>query len=90
MWVANQYFQSRRLYIIAFEMTMLGLMGTAFIGLFLAGRLPTYEPKVYVPEISDGKIAVVFPCPVEMQAQFEDAMLSLGAEQVRPVEAKTL
>ncbi len=76
--------------IIAFELTMLGLMGTAFLGLFLAGRLPSYESKVYVPEISDGKIAVVFPCPVEKQAQFEDAMRSLGAEQVRPVEAKTL
>ncbi len=77
-------------FIIAFELTMLGLMGTAFVGLFLAGRLPSYEPKVYVPELSDGKIALVFPCPVEQQAEFVDAMQSLGAEQVRPVEAKTL
>jgi hypothetical protein len=78
------------LYIVAFELIMLGLMGTAFLGLFLAGRLPAYEPKVYVPEISDGMIAVIFPCSVEMQAQFKDALMSLGAEQVRPVEAKTL
>lgn len=77
-------------FIVAFELTMLGLMGTAFLGLFLAGRLPTYDPTMYVPEISDGKIAVVFPCPVERRAQFEDAMVSLGAEQVRTVEAKTL
>ena len=77
-------------FIIAFELTMLGLMGTAFVGLFLAGRWPTYEPKVYVPELSDGKIALVFPCPVEQQDEFVDAMQSLGAEQVRPVEAKTL
>jgi hypothetical protein len=76
--------------IVGFELTMLGLMGTAFLGLFLAGRFPSYEPVMYVPEISDGMIAVVFPCPVEMQAQFEEAMRSLGAEQVRPVEAKTL
>src|SRR5512143_3044703 len=40
-------------YIVAFELTMLGLMGTAFVGLFLAGPFPTYEPKFYVPEISD-------------------------------------
>jgi hypothetical protein len=77
-------------YIIGFEMTMLGLMGTAFVGLFIAGRLPAYEPKVYLPEISDGKIAVVFPCPVEMQTQIEKAMLLIGAAQVGPVEAKTL
>jgi hypothetical protein len=77
-------------FIVAFELTMLGLMGTAFLGLFLAGRFPAYEPKMYIPEISDGKIAVVFPCSVEMQAQFKDAMLSLGADQVRSVEAKSL
>jgi hypothetical protein len=76
--------------IVGFELTMLGLMGTAFLGLLLAGRLPSYEPKVYVPEISDGKIAVVFPCPLDQQAQFEEAMRSVGAEQVRPVEATTL
>jgi len=75
--------------IVGFELTMLGLMGTAFVGLLLAGRLPSYEPKVYVPEISDGKIALVFACPVEQQQQFESALLSLGAEQVRPVEATT-
>lgn len=78
------------LYIVAFEMIMLGLMGTAFLGLFVAGRLPAYEAKVYVPEISDGKIAVVFPCSKEMQAQYESALMSQGAEQVRLVEAKTL
>jgi hypothetical protein len=77
-------------YIIAFEMTMLGLMGTAFVGLFLAGRFPTYEPQIYVPEISDGKIAIVFPCQQGDQAKFEGAMKNLGAEQVRPVEANTL
>jgi hypothetical protein len=65
-------------------------MGTAFVGMLIAGRFPSYEKKVYVPEISDGTIAVVFPCPVERQAQFEDAMRSLGAEQVRPVEEETL
>jgi hypothetical protein len=76
--------------IVGFELAMLGLMGCAFLGLLLAGRLPSYEPKVYVPEISDGMIAVVFPCPVEQQTQFEDAMRSMGAEQVRPVEATIL
>ena len=76
--------------IIGFELAMLGLMGMAFLGLLLAGRLPSYEPKVYVPEIADGMIAVVFPCTVEQQAQFEDAMRSMGAEQVRPVEATIL
>jgi hypothetical protein len=77
-------------YIVAFEMTMLGLMGTAFVGLFLAGRFPSYEPKIYIPEISDGKIAIAFSCPKNDQLQFEGAMRNLGAEQVKPVEAKPL
>ncbi len=77
-------------YIIAFEMTMLGLMGTAFISLFLAGRFPTYEPTIYVPQVSDGKIAISFPCPVGEQSKFEEAMKDLDAEQVNPVEEKTL
>lgn len=76
--------------IVGFELTMLGLMGTAFVGLFVAGHFPSYEPVTYVPEISDGMIALIFPCPDEMQTQFEQAMRSLGAQQVRPVEAKTL
>lgn len=78
------------LFIISFELMMLGLMGTAFVGLFVAGRFPSYEPKEYIPEISEGKIAIVFPCALEVQAQFEKAMLAMGAEQVKPVEAKTL
>ncbi len=76
-------------YIVAFEMTMLGLMGTAFIGLFLAGRFPTYEPKIYIPEVSDGKIALVFPCEQSDKDRVEDAMKDLGADKVSSVEAKT-
>ena len=76
--------------IIGFELSMLGLMGTAFVGLLLAGHFPSYEPKMYVPEISDGKIALVFSCPAEQQSQFEAALVSLGAEQVKPVEATVL
>lgn len=76
--------------IIGFEMTMLGLMGTAFVGLFLAGKFPSYEAKVYTPEISDGKIALVFTCPATDKKEFEDAMTSMGAEQVRLVKAEQL
>jgi len=77
-------------YIVAFELTMLGLMGTAFVGLFLAGKFPNYEPTIYIPEISDGNIAITFPCPQDDQEKFEAAMKDLGVEQVRPVEANTL
>jgi len=76
--------------IITFEMTMLGLMGFAFIGLFVDSGFPSYTPKEYTPEVSDGKIALLFSCPVNEQEKFIDALKNVGAESVAPVEARHL
>ena len=76
--------------IIIFELTMLGLMGFSFIGVFVFSRFPSYEPMDYVPEVSDGKIAVFFKCPKDRQAEFEKAMQTMGAESVEPKEAQKL
>ncbi len=76
--------------IITFEMTMLGLMGFSFIGLFVDSGFPSYTPKFYNPEISDGKIALLFSCPVGEQEKFIDALKEAGAEKVEPVEARHL
>jgi hypothetical protein len=76
--------------IITFEMTMLGLMGFSFLGMFFDSRFPSYEPMDYVSEISDGKIAVFFKCPTDRQKEFEKAMLAMGAESVEPKEAQEL
>src|SRR5512143_2365656 len=45
------------------EMTMLGLMGFSFIGMFVDSGFPSYTPKQYIPEISAGKIGVLFSVP---------------------------
>lgn len=76
--------------IITFEMTMLGLMGFSFIGMFVDSGFPSYTPKQYTPEISDGKIAVLFSIPAGEQEKFTDAMKEAGAESVEPVEARHL
>ncbi|MGE5376885.1 MAG: quinol:electron acceptor oxidoreductase subunit ActD [Bacteroidota bacterium] len=76
--------------IITFEMTMLGLMGFSFIGMFVDSGFPSYTPKQYTPEISDGKIAVLFPCQPEEQEKYIEAMKNAGAEKVEPVEARHL
>ena len=73
--------------IITFEMTMLGLMGFSFIGMFVDSGFPSYTPKEYTPEISDGKIAILFSCPTKDQKKFVDALTKLGAESVHPAEA---
>lgn len=76
--------------IITFEMTMLGLMGFAFLGMFIDSGFPSYTPKEYIPEISNGKIAVLFHCPGDDQKKFVSALTKLGAESVNPAEARQL
>jgi hypothetical protein len=77
-------------FIITFEMTMLGLMGFSFIGMFVDSGFPSYTPKAYTPEISDGKIAVLFSYPTGEQDKFIDALKEVGAESVEPAEAHHL
>ncbi len=79
-----------QLLIIVFEMTMLGLMGFAFLGLFVDSGFPSYTPKEYIPEISNGRIAILFSCPTDEQNKFVDALKKLGAESVNPAEARQL
>ncbi len=76
--------------IITFEMTMLGLMGLAFIGMFVDSGFPVYTPMEYVSEISDGKIAVLFNCPTTEQEKFVDVLTKVGAEKVSLAEARQL
>ena len=77
-------------WIVTFEMTMLGLMGFAFLGLFVDSGFPAYTPMHYVPEISSGKIALLFPCGADDQGRFADALKKVGAESVEPAEARHL
>lgn len=76
--------------IITFEMTMLGLMGFSFIGMFVDSGFPSYTPKQYTPEVSEGKVAVLFSCPSGEQEKFVEALQEAGAESVAPVEASHL
>ena len=76
--------------VVFFEMTMLGMLISTFLGVFLDSRFPSYSPKEYVAEISDGKIAILIECPPEKEQEVEAAMNSLGAESVKHAEAQTL
>ncbi|MCX6066040.1 MAG: DUF3341 domain-containing protein [Chloroflexi bacterium] len=76
--------------VVIFEMTMLGMLISTFLGVFLDSRFPSYEPKEYVPEISDGKIALLIECNPEEEKMIELAMTKIGAESVKHAEAQTL
>lgn len=75
-------------WIVTFEMAMLGLMGFAFLGMFVDSGFPSYTPKDYVPEISSGKIAIFFKCLPSDQKKVADSLTKLGAESVKPAEAQ--
>jgi len=76
--------------VVIFEMTMLGMLVSTFLGVFLDSQFPSYKPKEYIPEISDGKIAVLFSCSQEKEKSIVSALRILGAKSVEPGEAQQL
>ena len=76
--------------IVLFEMTMLGMLLSTFLGVFLDSFFPSYRPMKYVPEISDGKIAILIECPPPDENQVTDLLKKLGAESVKLTEAQHL
>jgi len=76
--------------IITFEMTMLGLMLFSFIGMFVDSGFPSYTPKEYIPEISDGRIGVLYSVPTEDENKVAEALKKAGAQSVGPAEARQL
>ncbi|MBE7432832.1 MAG: DUF3341 domain-containing protein [Anaerolineales bacterium] len=76
--------------VVLFELTMLGMLLSTFLGVFLDSLFPNYRPMKYVPEISDGKIAILVECPHADENKIMDALKKMGAESVRPAEAQHL
>jgi hypothetical protein len=77
-------------FVVLFELTMLGILLSTFLGVFLDSYFPNYRPMEYVKEVSDGKIAVFFICPGESCEKFTKAMTALGAEKVEVAEVEQL
>jgi len=76
--------------VVLFELTMLGMLLSTFLGVFLDSYFPNYRPMEYVREVSDGKIAIFFICPEESMEKFTKAMTALGAEKVEGAEVEHL
>ncbi len=76
--------------VVLFELTMLGMLLSTFLGVFLDSFFPNYRPMKYVPEVSDGKIAVLIECSHVEEQKVTDALKKMGAESVKPAEAQHL
>jgi hypothetical protein len=77
-------------FVVMFELTMLGMLLSTFLGVFLDSFFPNYRPMKYVTEVSDGKIAILIECPQSDEKKITDALKKLGAESVKFVEAQHL
>lgn len=73
---------------VTFELTMLGLLISTFLGVFVEMISPTYGPKAYHPKISDGYIGIVFTCPPKLDQPMHAALTELGAELVHQSEVQ--
>jgi len=76
--------------VVMFELTMLGLLISTFLGVFVEMISPSFGPKGYHPKVSDGHIAILFTCPPEQDRKMHAALTELGAELVHRSEVAIL
>jgi len=69
---------------------MLGMLVSTFLGVFLDSSFPSYRPKEYIEEISDGKIAILFTIPEEIEPQVSSVLNAIGAQSISPAERRQL
>jgi hypothetical protein len=72
--------------VLTFELGMLGLMISTFLGVLVETLAPSYGPKGSHPSISDGKIGVLFTIHSTLDQQVHAQMTQLGAEMVHHTE----
>ena len=72
--------------IIMFELTMLGAILATVIAMLVASGLPSRGPKMYDPEITDGKILVGIQNPPAASVQsIERALLAGGVPRLKTI-----
>jgi hypothetical protein len=76
--------------VMTFEMSMLGLLLFAFLGVIWECAFPVFGKQVYRQDVSDGKIAIEFDCPPEIHTRVHELLGALGAEWVHRTEATPL
>jgi hypothetical protein len=74
--------------VVVFELTMLGLLISTFLGVFIETISPSFGPKGYDPRISDGYIGILFTCPFDCDEKMHSELQQMGAELIhRHLEA---
>lgn len=74
--------------VLTFELGMLGLMISVFLGVLIETMAPSSGPRGYHPKISEGYIGVLFTCHPGKAGAVISAVKELGAEMVNRSEVK--
>jgi hypothetical protein len=70
--------------IIAYELTMLGVVVASVITLFVSAIIPGLKEKFYDPEVSNGKILIgVMDPSTSARADIERTLRSAGADEIK-------
>ena len=76
--------------VLQFELTMLGMLISTFLGVFVEMISPTYGPKGYDARISDGQIGVLFSADSNLDPKLHESLSQLGAEILHGTEDQKL
>jgi ActD protein len=70
--------------IVTYELTMLGAVLTTVVTLLITTKLPSWKPKLYDPEVSNGKILIGVLEPSDAAlAEIENRLRGAGADKVK-------
>jgi hypothetical protein len=76
--------------VLQFELTMLGMLISTFIGVLVEMIAPSFGPSGYDARVTDGKIGVLFEAALELDPKLHETLTGLGAEIVHGAEDKKL
>ncbi len=66
--------------VVLFELTMLGLLLSTFLGVSVEMITPSFGPKGYHPDVNAGKVGILFNADKKLDANLEQSLIELGAE----------
>lgn len=66
--------------VVFFELTMLGLLISTFLGVAVEMITPSFGPQGYHPDVNAGKVAILFNGGKKLDHNLEQSLVELGAE----------
>ncbi len=76
--------------VLTYELTMMGLIISTFLGVLWESAFPSFGPKYYDPALTHGRIGILFQCPTQNEDELQEMLKAQGAERVYHPERRPL